>query len=98
MCSGSLYQVITKTFKGTPLPSDRDVVYQIADGLDYVHSQNLVQFDIKPENILVSMKGEIKLADFGSCVKPQMAHSFQVDRLEGPYNGRHQKFAQKTAI
>jgi serine/threonine protein kinase len=70
LCSGSLYQVIKKTFKGTPLlPSDREVLYQIADGLDYVHSKNLVHCDIKPENILVSMTGEIKLSDFGSSRK-----------------------------
>ncbi|XP_046460949.1 cyclin-dependent kinase 1-like [Daphnia pulex] len=70
LCSGSLYQVIKKTFKGTPLlPSDREVLYQIADGLDYVHSKNLVHCDIKPQNILISMTGEIKLADFGSSRK-----------------------------
>ncbi|EFX85296.1 hypothetical protein DAPPUDRAFT_5547, partial [Daphnia pulex] len=65
LCSGSLFQVIQKTFDGPALPSDREVMYQIAAGLNYVHSQNLVHLDIKPENILISTNGQMKLADFG---------------------------------
>ncbi len=69
LCSGSLFQVIKNTYNGPALPSDRNVLYQIAAGLDYVHSQNLVHFDIKPENILISTKGQMKLADFGLCME-----------------------------
>ena len=65
LCAGSLFDVIGKTYNGPPLPPDNDVMFQIADGLDYIHSKKLIHLDIKPENILISMQGKMKLADFG---------------------------------
>ena len=66
LCAGTLDEVIDKTYKGPAIPSDPIVLYQIADGLDYIHSQKLIHRDIKPENILISMNGQqLKLSDFG---------------------------------
>ena len=38
---------------------------QIADGLFYAHSKNVIHRDIKPQNILLSKTGKIKIMDFG---------------------------------
>jgi serine/threonine protein kinase len=66
LCAGTLSEVIDKTYKGPAYPSDPIVLYQIADGLDYIHSKKLIHRDIKPENILISMNGQqLKLSDFG---------------------------------
>eukprot|EP01062_Namystynia_karyoxenos_P080349 TRINITY_DN863_c1_g1_i1.p1 TRINITY_DN863_c1_g1~~TRINITY_DN863_c1_g1_i1.p1 ORF type:complete len:826 (+),score=271.61 TRINITY_DN863_c1_g1_i1:102-2579(+) len=43
----------------------RSYVQQIADGLQYMHDQNVVHRDICPGNILVSSSGVIKIADLG---------------------------------
>ena len=44
------------------------IVYQILEGLNYLHSNNIIHFDIKPENIFIINKGKepyVKILDFG---------------------------------
>ena len=38
---------------------------QVIAGVRYLHYQNIVHGDIKPQNILVNVDGTVKLADFG---------------------------------
>ena len=41
------------------------LVMQICDALQYAHSQGIIHRDIKPDNILISREGQVKIADFG---------------------------------
>jgi len=42
-----------------------ELVTQICTALQYAHDEGVVHRDIKPENILLSKKGQLKIADFG---------------------------------
>jgi serine/threonine protein kinase len=55
---------------------------QVLSGLHNIHSKGLIHFDVKPDNILLSDRGEALLSDFGLAkqMKYGMAHQ---DRLYG---------------
>lgn len=41
------------------------IISQVAEGLEYAHSQGIIHRDVKPGNVLVSSDGEAKLSDLG---------------------------------
>jgi urea transport system substrate-binding protein len=48
-----------------PVAEACELVRQAAVGLDYVREQGLVHRDIKPQNLLVSRAGQVKILDLG---------------------------------
>jgi len=43
----------------------RQIGAQVCDVLEYAHGQGIVHRDIKPQNILLTAKGQVKVTDFG---------------------------------
>lgn len=41
------------------------ITLQIAGGMEAAHSKNIIHRDIKPQNIIISREGKVKVADFG---------------------------------
>ena len=41
------------------------VIYQIAEGMKYVHKLKIIHRNLKPTNILIATDGTIKISDFG---------------------------------
>lgn len=40
-------------------------VYQLLQGISHCHQEMVVHRDLKPQNLLISRRGELKIADFG---------------------------------
>lgn len=64
---GSLNGFVKK-FKRIPLETMRQWTFQMVCGVCYLHECGIVHRDLKGDNILVSIDGIVKLADFG-CSK-----------------------------
>ena len=41
------------------------IAIQVANGMDAAHKHNIVHRDIKPQNIIISKEGKVKVTDFG---------------------------------
>ena len=48
-----------------PVQQALELALHIADGLSFAHEHGLVHRDVKPQNVLLSSEGEVKVTDFG---------------------------------
>ena len=61
----NLLEVLEKTPEGIDPEKIKLYIYQILKGLAYLHSLNVIHRDVKPENLLVNEKDQLKICDFG---------------------------------
>lgn len=45
-------------------------MFQLLRGLAYCHRRKILHRDLKPQNLLINERGELKLADFGEDTAP----------------------------
>ncbi len=71
------------------------IAHEVLDALDYAHNitgedgapLGIVHRDISPSNVLLSVRGDVKLVDFGiaRAVDPDRAHKSKTGTLKGKY-------------
>jgi serine/threonine protein kinase len=56
---------IIKSMSAFELPHFKCIMWQILEALEYLHAEKVIHRDLKSANILMNLKGEVKLGDFG---------------------------------
>lgn len=59
--------------------------YQICEGINYIHSQNVIHRDIKSQNIFLMKNGEVKIGDFGIAKALSKTKSNAMTIIGTPY-------------
>ena len=68
-----LQKALARQHKGIPIRITLRILYDILSALDYAHHRvdtfgepmNIVHRDVNPRNVMLSVRGEVKLIDFG---------------------------------
>jgi serine/threonine protein kinase len=68
LLEGELLSTVMARFQSQPMhrPHAWAIIRQIASGLEYAHSRKVVHADLKPQNIMITDSGEVRILDFGS--------------------------------
>ncbi|MEE8430977.1 MAG: serine/threonine-protein kinase [Candidatus Desulfatibia sp.] len=62
---GSGLQASSRKWNLLPRSQVLEIIYNTCYALDYIHNKGYMHLDIKPSNIMLTKKGEVKLMDFG---------------------------------
>ena len=62
---GTTLRSLLDRFGRLDAPNARHVARGVAAALDHAHSKSIIHRDVKPENVLLTPNGEVKVVDFG---------------------------------
>ncbi|CAD8064789.1 unnamed protein product [Paramecium sonneborni] len=86
------------------LNSKMKILRQIAKGLCHLHKRSVFHLDIKPDNILIDINGNVKICDFGEAYHPSYQYQRDSIKYSVPYSApeilshQYQNLSAKTDI
>ncbi|KAF9926162.1 signal transducing kinase of the PAK [Linnemannia zychae] len=83
MEGGSLTEVVTTNEMADPQIGA--VCRETLLGLEHLHSKGVIHRDIKSDNVLLSLNGDIKLTDFGFCAQLKESQAKRTTMVGTPY-------------
>ncbi|XP_043913560.1 cyclin-dependent kinase-like 4 [Protopterus annectens] len=64
-CDHTLLNELERYPRGVPESMVKNILWQILQAVSFCHKHNCIHRDVKPENILITKQGVVKLCDFG---------------------------------
>ncbi|CAK78753.1 unnamed protein product (macronuclear) [Paramecium tetraurelia] len=67
LCDYTLRDFIDKVDRKKDYPLIKSIFIQILEGIIYMHTNQYIHRDLKPQNIFINSKNEVKIGDLGLC-------------------------------
>ncbi|XP_039624290.1 serine/threonine-protein kinase 10-like [Polypterus senegalus] len=82
---GALDAIMLELERGLSEPQIQVVCQQTLQALDYIHNNKIIHRDLKAGNILLTLEGDVKLADFGVSAKNASTFQKRATFIGTPY-------------
>ncbi|KAK1154413.1 serine/threonine-protein kinase 10-like [Acipenser oxyrinchus oxyrinchus] len=82
---GALDAIMLELERGLSEPQIQVVCKQTLQALEYLHGNKIIHRDLKTGNILLTMEGDVKLADFGVSAKNTSTQQKRATFIGTPY-------------